>query len=92
LVRLVGVQSFENCVFYNNTAFAKGNGDSHDWAGGGAIYNDKGSILVSNSSFEEQVALDHGGAIMNYMGVVEVRHTNFTACHANQGGALYTFM
>jgi hypothetical protein len=37
-------------------------------------------------------AQDHGGAIMNYMGVVVVRRSRFLNCTAKQGGAIYTFM
>ena len=87
-----GSQTYETCTFARNTAWVAGHGGVHDWVGGGGIFNSRGHVSITNCSFEHSRALDHGGAVMNYMGVVTAHHSRFVNCSAKQGGALYTFM
>ena len=89
----MGDQRFANVTFVDNAARAPGQGGVHDWLGGGGIFNSRGRVALEGVAFLRCAALDHGGAVMNYMGQVTVRgDSSFVDCHAKQGGAMYTFM
>ena len=93
-----------DCTFNNNTAYHGGDGHAHDTGGGGAIFNDRATVFLQGSTFEDCVATDppgvprgttgghHGGAVMNVLGKVYADNCTFARGNAYQGGALYTWM
>ena len=82
----------DSCEFSSNLCDRPQRGGPHDWWGGGAIFVDRASLIVQNTTFIRNRALDHGGAIMNYMGQVQVSDSTFVGNVGAQGGAMYTFM
>ena len=82
----------DSCAFTSNLCDRPQRGGPHDWWGGGAIFVDRAALIVRNSTFIRNRAFDHGGAIMNYMGQVQVSDSTFVANVGAQGGAMYTFM
>lgn len=70
--------SFINCIFINNDAYLTYNG-------GGAIYNDKGTCTISNSTFINNTA-SFGGAIYNNDGTCTISNSVFTNNTARYGG------
>jgi predicted outer membrane repeat protein len=55
---------------------------------GGAIYNNNGSVIVRDDSFEGNTAINRGGAIYNKMALV-VGDSSFTDNRSEAGGAIY---
>lgn len=57
---------------------------------GGAIYNDKGILVLENCSFCSNTAYKHGGAIYNYYAIMLANECNFYSNIAkSKGGAIY---
>jgi hypothetical protein len=55
--------------------------------GGGGIYNNRGTLTVTNSTFSGNAAGNFGGAIYN-TGTLTVTNSTFSANNANNGGAI----
>ena len=60
-----------------------------DYAGGGAIEN-RGTIVVSGSEFNNNSAAKEGGAIINW-GATEITGSTFEGNEAESGGAIYNY-
>ena len=60
-----------------------------DYAGGGAIEN-RGTIVVSGSEFNDNSAAKEGGAIINW-GATEITGSTFEGNEAESGGAIYNY-
>ena len=60
-----------------------------DYAGGGAIEN-RGTIVVSGSEFNDNSAAKEGGAIINW-GATEITGSTFDGNEAESGGAIYNY-
>jgi predicted outer membrane repeat protein len=60
---------------------------------GGAIYNDSSAATIStiaDSTFEENAAIQNGGAIYNIQGILEISSSDFVGNYStNIGGAIY---
>ena len=70
--------TIQNLILTNGTA-----------ANGGAIYNNYGSLTVTNCTFTDNTATNNnGGAIYNY-GSLTVNNCKFTGNTATSGGAIY---
>ena len=67
--------------------------NSGNAASGGAIYNIRGLITVSNSTFSSNTAEDKGGAIYSYDGSVSIHGSGFryNEAEGNDGGAIYNY-
>ena len=59
------------------------------YAGGGAIEN-RGTIVVSGSEFNDNSAAKEGGAIINW-GATEITGSTFDGNEAESGGAIYNY-
>jgi predicted outer membrane repeat protein len=57
---------------------------------GGAIYNNKGTVMMARSQFSNNSAGLYGGAICN-TGVLEIYTTMFIRNHAINGGSIATY-
>lgn len=62
------------------------NGQAED---GGAIYNDGGTVTISDTDFYENFANNNGGAIYNDGGAVTISDSYFEINEAEDGGAIY---
>ena len=67
-----GTLSITGCTFDSNV----GNSSSY---GGGAIYNENGNIIISNSNFTQNLAKFMGGAVFNSVkSTCTIKSTNFS--------------
>jgi predicted outer membrane repeat protein len=88
-VQYVGNVEVNDCSFYDNTSLLNAEG------GGGAIYTKTASVLtVRNSYFENNVAVNQGGAISNLLSNLTVLNCTFknnktTSQAGAAGGAIY---
>ena len=69
------VITLDNTIIKNNSS--TGNG--------GAVYNDGGKIIISDSSFTNNKAENEGGAVFNASGEVSLNNVNFAAADQNTG-------
>ncbi len=72
-----GTLTVRKCAFSANTS---------PYGHGGGIYNDGGTLTVSNSTFSDNSARDGGGGILNSKGVVEVNNCLFSDNTTDGGG------
>jgi CSLREA domain-containing protein len=56
---------------------------------GGGIYNGRGTLTVTNSTFSGNSATDIGGGILNDEGTLEVTNSTFSGNSALDGGGIY---
>jgi hypothetical protein len=73
-----GSTVFEYCVFVNNTAIKHG----------GAVFVWKGALQVLDSTFEDNAALDLGGAVATQFGTAVYDRCSFQRNEGRYGGAL----
>ena len=78
---------------YNETSFIdvlhstfKGNSAG---VNGGVVYNNGGTLSITDSIFDSNIATEKGGAICNTGTISEISDTTFTNNTAAQGGAIY---
>ena len=63
---------------------------------GGGVFLSEGSLFVSEGTFEDNIAADHGGGIYNNFGQVTIQNSDFTGNLAtstgsdHRGGGIYT--
>ena len=74
-------------LIVNNIHFANGDISNLENAGGGAIFNNGGSVWINNASFEENKAYK-GGALINRSGFMQIYNSEFSNNSANDGGAI----
>ncbi len=78
-----------NTTFFTNSALAAGSAGSK-YGGGGGIYNDSGTLLVSNCTFSKNTAsAATGGGVINYFGSLTVSNSTFSSNSATEGGGIY---
>jgi len=79
-IEIPGYLTLNNCILSNNSA-----GNS-----AGAIFNDWGTLTVSNCAFNSNTANSaRAGAIENYGHDMTITNCTFTGNTANNGGAIY---
>lgn len=71
----------------NRLTIVHGNADTS----GGAIFNYMGTLIVTNSIFNNNHATNYGGAIYVTGGSLNVTNTKFGSNSANAGGAIKTY-
>ena len=76
----------EGATFTNLYAAGEGAG-----GGGGAIYNDQGTLDISNATFRGCTAREGGGAIWTTMADMTVENSLFEGCVSNQGAAWFHY-
>ena len=75
-----GTLTVENIVLTDNYA-----GD------GGAIYNNQGTLTISESTISSNTATGWGGGVYNNKGTVTIKNSTFRSNTSNQGGAITSF-
>ncbi|MEI7556785.1 choice-of-anchor Q domain-containing protein [Candidatus Chlorohelix sp.] len=73
-------------LYLNNLTFVEGAASK-----GGVIYNNNGTVAITNSTFSNNSATIDGGAIYNNSGTVTVNNSTFSGNSATngKGGAIY---
>jgi CSLREA domain-containing protein len=84
-VRVMYVNSGANLTLQNLT-IANG---SAGLSNGGGIYNNAGTLTVTNATFSGNSATFYGGGIYNYSGTLAVTDSTFSGNNANYGGGIY---
>ncbi|MEK7950287.1 choice-of-anchor Q domain-containing protein [Luteolibacter soli] len=73
-----GAATLSGCTFHGNSS-----------AGGAALYNNGGRLVVENSIFTGNAATSNGGALYHTSGITRATNCTFTENRAAQGGAIY---
>ncbi|AWX31716.1 hypothetical protein [Methanosphaera sp. BMS] len=82
------MEILENSTVKINNLNIRNCHNNNSWSGGGAIYN-KGTLSITNSSFNNNYAR-YGGAIYNYYGDITIKNSTLNNNNALDGGAIYT--
>jgi predicted outer membrane repeat protein len=88
----VRIFSINEGVTFNLQKLTVANGVCDDYIGcnGGGIYNDNGTVHVTNSAFTANTASSGGGIYNEHAGALTVTNSTFSGNHAGLGGGIYS--